>query len=316
LAETTQQLAVKREIASLLSAAGSNARAAADKLPTELELNAVAQSLLGKSDTANAEAANLETTRQEQTKVAQATEVAFAAAQQAAADMAARAAGPRETAAKLKAQAQEVSDQHRVASRAWRDADDRLTELWSQSFFAHRLKHLTPEQMGWSVMQATGVLEDTRAAGLAEVDKTLPLDPQNPHDPQRLAERERQLETFVHDKTKGHVAAFVKLFGHAGGQPQADFFATVDQALFFANGGAVLSWLNPSGNNLTSRLNQLPDATAIAEELYLSVLTRRPSAEETAEVSQYLAARPDDKPGALKEVAWALLTSAEFRFGH
>ena len=115
---------------------------------------------------------------------------------------------------------------------------------------------------------------------------------------------------------KGNLATFVRLFGHSAGQPQADFFATVDQALFFSNGSSVLSWLNPGGTNLTARLNKLDDASEIAEEMYISVLTRRPTEQEASDVAQYLKSRETDKVNALKEMTWALVTSTEFRFSH
>jgi hypothetical protein len=46
------------------------------------------------------------------------------------------------------------------------------------------------------------------------------------------------------------------------------------------------------------------------------VLARQPSAEEKAAVVQALAAKPTEKPVVAKELAWGLLTSAEFRFNH
>jgi hypothetical protein len=58
------------------------------------------------------------------------------------------------------------------------------------------------------------------------------------------------------------------------------------------------------------------DPKQLAEELYLSVLTRRPTAAETSEVETYLAPRAEDRPAAIKELTWALLTSSEFRFNH
>ncbi len=131
-----------------------------------------------------------------------------------------------------------------------------------------------------------------------------------------MAARERLIEQNVQDKLRGNVGAFVGLFGGGPGQNQTDFYATVDQALFFANGGSVLSWLAPSGENLTGRLTKLDNAQAIADELYVTVLSRRPTAQEVAEVGQYLAGRPNDKPVALQEMAWALVTSSEFRFNH
>jgi hypothetical protein len=115
----------------------------------------------------------------------------------------------------------------------------------------------------------------------------------------------------------GNVATFVRLFGGQPGQPEGQSFqATLDQALFLENGDLVRSWLTPRPGNLTDRLLKLQDAQTVTEELYLSVLTRRPSEEERKEVAGYLKARSQDRLAALQELAWALLASAEFRFNH
>ena len=61
---------------------------------------------------------------------------------------------------------------------------------------------------------------------------------------------------------------------------------------------------------------RLPTPSAVAEELYLSLYTRRPTDEERAEVARYLADRGKERVPALQELAWALLASTEFRFNH
>jgi hypothetical protein len=132
----------------------------------------------------------------------------------------------------------------------------------------------------------------------------------------KLAEREQQIEQQTHDKLKAHVAAYIGLFGHAAGQPQRDFFATVDQALYFANAGVLQSWLNPTGENLLGRLVKLNEPQQVAEELYISVLTRSPTPEEITAVTNYLQSRTSDRPVALQELAWGLITSNEFRFSY
>ena len=78
----------------------------------------------------------------------------------------------------------------------------------------------------------------------------------------------------------------------------------------------VQSWLAPGGDNLVNRLIKSEDPQAIAEELYLSILTRRPTAEEVTDVQQFLTERKDEKTLGVQEIAWALLTSAEFRFSY
>jgi hypothetical protein len=111
------------------------------------------------------------------------------------------------------------------------------------------------------------------------------------------------------------VTPFVKAFGSVPGQTQ-EFESRLDQALFLANGPTVRSWLTPRPGNLIDRLARLTNPDALAEELYLSVLTRLPSAEERKEVADFLAARSKDRTTALEDMAWALLASAEFRFNH
>jgi hypothetical protein len=124
------------------------------------------------------------------------------------------------------------------------------------------------------------------------------------------------IEQAVYDKLGGNVGAFVSLFAAAPGQPQQDFSATVDQALFFANGGQVRSWLAPGGGSLTERLVKLDDPKALADELFIAVFTRHPTDDEVADISQYLAARAKDRSAAIQEIVWGLLCSTEFRFNH
>ena len=72
-----------------------------------------------------------------------------------------------------------------------------------------------------------------------------------------------------------------------------------------------------SGGDLTARLAKMSDDKKLVEELYLSVLTRKPTNEEVTEVAEYLKQRKKEKRNeAIQEVTWALLTSAEFRFNH
>jgi hypothetical protein len=158
-------------------------------------------------------------------------------------------------------------------------------------FTVANLKPLTPEQLAWSLMQATGLLATTRA-GLGKGGT----------------------EAAVYARLSGNVAPFVKTFGTGPGSPHA-FEATLDQALFLANGPMVRSWLAPAGGNLTGRLAN-PRGDALADELYLSVFTRLPSAEERKEATDFLVSRAGEPGKAVQELAWALLTSAEFRFNH
>ena len=120
----------------------------------------------------------------------------------------------------------------------------------------------------------------------------------------------------MHDTLQRNVAAFVRQFAAAAGQPQDATEPTVHQALFLSNGRQIQNWLAPSNGSLVGRLAGITDSSAIADELYLSLYTRRPTDEERAEVVRYLADRGKERVAALQELAWALLASTEFRFNH
>jgi hypothetical protein len=164
-----------------------------------------------------------------------------------------------------------------------------------KSFAVASLKALTPEQFAWSLMQATGLIAAERKAQGAKPN-----------------------EAAIYTKLSGQVPAFVAMFGTQPGDAafNQEFEATLDQTLFLTNGGMLRDWLTPRPGSLIDRLNAQKDAGLLAEELYLSVLTRMPSAEERKEVADYLTRRGAERLPALQDLAWALLTSAEFRFNH
>lgn len=194
------------------------------------------------------------------------------------------------------------------------DSSDRVIKEASSHFNIAVVEPLTPEQLGWSILQATGQLERQRAAELAKLNKAKPLKPEEQKDAAKLAERDREADAATYASLSKTVVRFVTLFGSEKGQPQDAFFATVEQALFFANGGEIRSWLSPAGDNLTGRLLKLEDPKSLAEELYVTTFTRQPTTDEIAEITSYLEQRKDDRSAALQEIAWALLTSVEFRF--
>jgi hypothetical protein len=110
-------------------------------------------------------------------------------------------------------------------------------------------------------------------------------------------------------------AKFVKAFANPAREAEDDFAPSLKAALFVLNDDAVLTLLQPKPGNLVDRLAKLAD-DKVAEELYLSVLTRQPSAEEKGEVQKYLTKHASRKPTALANLAWALLASSEFAANH
>ncbi|MFO0868334.1 MAG: DUF1549 domain-containing protein [Pirellulales bacterium] len=316
LAEAQQQLAAREALAKSLAEATAQTEAAKQKLANDAELAAAAATVKARSDKATAELEPARKLVADRTPPATAAAEKFTALQQATTALQSQLTAAQQQTAPLEAAVPAAASKLTADQTALQTARQEWVQRWSQRFYASGLRPLWPEQIAWSVMQATGVIAAHQAAAEAEIAKTTPLTDAIKADPAQLAARQRQLEQLVQDKLKGNVSQFVSLFGGGPGQNQTDFYATVDQALFFANGGTVLGWLAPGGENLTARLLKLDNAQAIADELYLSVLTRRPTAQEVADVQQYLANRMADKPVAFQELAWALITSAEFRFNH
>jgi hypothetical protein len=191
-----------------------------------------------------------------------------------------------------------------------------LNDRWASDFTIASLKPLTPEQMCWSVFRATGVYDRYWQTEVAELDKKKPLTDAQRKDPKQIEARNIELEQHTYDKLKSNIGTFVAFYGAVAGQPQGDFFATADQALFAANGGAINSWVAPASGNVTERIVKQQDAKAAAEDLYLSLFTRMPTDGERVDVANYLKDRTKDRAAAAQELVWALLNSAEFRFNH
>jgi hypothetical protein len=134
-------------------------------------------------------------------------------------------------------------------------------------------------------------------------------------DAERLALAKNVTEPALYAKQSAAAGPVIGMFAAPAGQAEA-FQPTLDQALFLANGNAVRTWMIPRAGNLADRLAKLTDAGAVAEELWLSVLTRNPTDDERREIAEYLSKRPADRAGAIQEMIWSLLASAEFRFNH
>lgn len=192
-------------------------------------------------------------------------------------------------------------------------ACDQLATLLGDDFHLGQLKPLTPEQLFWSILKTTGVYNRTRRAEEAELNKSKPLATK---DPAQARARSVEVEQRTFDKLKGNLASFVRVYGAGAGQPQGDFFATPDQALFASNGGPVNSWVAPAAGNVSDRMIHEPDLLKAAQDLYLTILSRPPSTEEADEASRALKGSATGKPAVVQEFVWGLLTSAEFRFNH
>ncbi len=195
-----------------------------------------------------------------------------------------------------------------AAAPAW----DAVLDRWTVAAQLAPLKGLTNEQFAMSLMQATGVLESQDASARAALEKAPPDALKNAPEadqPRVLADLAEQ-QAF--DQLRGNVKAFENLYGTL---PGADFQATVNQSLFFGNANTVQNWV-AGGSRLTDKLVKVEDALTLADELYLSVLTRLPTQEEKDQTAGYLKDRASDRPAAISELVWALVSCNEFRFNH
>lgn len=196
-----------------------------------------------------------------------------------------------------------------AAKRAW----ELVVNTWNERGEVTQLKPLTPEAFAAGLMQATGLVSSAETRVRASLKKAVPKELASVAEAERPRMEAMWIDKQTFDPLKGNYGRFVTLYGETGG---GGFAATLNQALFFGNGGVVEAWLRPSGDNLTARLDKTTDAGKLAETMYLAVFTRRPTDAETREVTAYLKGREKDRALAIQEMLWALLSSNEFRFNH
>jgi hypothetical protein len=175
------------------------------------------------------------------------------------------------------------------------------------------LKPLTAEQLAWSLMEASGQVAPLRDSQRAQLQADDRLAAILSIDPKRRQLSESLVERHIHDKLKGNVSQFVAIYGSSPGENESGFEATVQQALFVSNGPLVQGWIK---SGLAPRLARLDDVHELADELYLSTLSRLPDDEERLAVTEYLIRQGSSRAAAIEEMAWALLASTEFSFNH
>ncbi len=127
-------------------------------------------------------------------------------------------------------------------------------------------------------------------------------------DPKTLAtDVEKRIEAI--EKSAGGIA---NLFA----QPTDNFQVGVAEAMLLANNEALQKSLLEGAGNLTERMKQEPDLTKRADLAVRTILSRPARPEELQALVSYMQRRQDRPDAANQQVAWALLTSAEFRFNH
>ncbi len=155
-------------------------------------------------------------------------------------------------------------------------------------FAVAKLKPMTPQQLGTSLRIAT---QDP-----ASFDKLKP------------EEFEKRIEQ--HESAGRGIASQIAF-------PTDDFQIGVGEALLFSNADRINRELLGDGNGgVLGRTKTVKEPREAIEMLVRTVYGRNPTTEETRALTEYLARRTDRVSEAYRQVLWALLTSAEFRFAY
>jgi hypothetical protein len=112
---------------------------------------------------------------------------------------------------------------------------------------------------------------------------------------------------------------FVKRYGDAGEDELEPHGGTIPQRLLMMNGSMVRERIdNNPVTNATTHIGLLaPDDASAVETAFLTVLTRRPSAEEAAYFVRRLGeVRGEARRQAIEDLYWGLVNSTEFSWHH
>ena len=188
-----------------------------------------------------------------------------------------------------------LSQTYQLSSR-YAATDQQTDALKDESFARAIMKPLSPAQLAWAMLEATGAV-----------------------DVQRAVLGDQLTEEVLDESLVKYENEFVKQFGGPPGKLPERFESTIGQVLFLSNHETMQNLISPQDGNLTARLLRFSekDSAAIADELFLSVLSRRPTEQDVQDVSECLAGLAGDtRTAVVEDLIWALVTSPEFRFNH
>lgn len=178
-----------------------------------------------------------------------------------------------------------------VLSKAYARSSRYEGERWppARSFSVARLRALTPMQMATSLRLAT--------TEPGQFPATLTGD-----------ELDRKIEA-IENSARGLASLFE--------QPREDFQIGVSEALLFSNNErSQRELLADSRDRLLGKLKEMKNPEEAVTLAVRTVLTRAITAEEKKAMVDYFAQRQDRPHEAYRQILWALLTSAEFRFNY
>jgi Protein of unknown function (DUF1549)/Protein of unknown function (DUF1553) len=155
-------------------------------------------------------------------------------------------------------------------------------------FAVARVRALTPMQMAASLRLATADPVGFQGKKAEEIEKTL-------------------------EGLEANARGMASMFE----QPNEDFQIGVSEALLFSNSDRITKeLLTDGGDRLLGRLKLGKDVKENIDLAVRSTLCRPAQPEEAKAMEQYLQQRQDRTVEAYRQLVWALLASAEFRFNH
>jgi hypothetical protein len=106
-------------------------------------------------------------------------------------------------------------------------------------------------------------------------------------------------------------------FASSFAQPTDDFQIGVNEALLFSNSDRIAREFLADGNDrLLGRVKTTNDRDRALDLIVRAILSRPPTMEEKAALADYVSRRTNRLAEAYRQVVWALICSAEFRFNH
>lgn len=171
-------------------------------------------------------------------------------------------------------------------------------------------KPLSTEQFLFSVVQAVG---DGEAVDMQTELRDSAEDVESTTEEKAIV---RNASDALREQLTELKARFSKAIAGPPRQPEIDHQPSVKAALFLLNDDVLLRWLEPDSDNLVARLMIQDEPQMVADELYLTVLSRFPTDEEVTDLADHLSNGSDERAKACGQLVWGLLTSTEFCVNH
>jgi len=91
---------------------------------------------------------------------------------------------------------------------------------------------------------------------------------------------------------------------------------SVSQVLHIMNSPEIYARLDHQGGIVSALVRDIPEDSRLAEELYLTFMSRYPNGSERKTVEQYFANYAGTRREAAVDLAWSLMNTLEFTFNH